>query len=606
MQEVTFRKTILPTLIAIILLVGFNLGLYVRLSAESSIDTVEFPYQDNFVTADILQYPSFGGDWDVRDETLVQISTTGFDLGIIVPMDISDEQAYSYSVDMRYLGGTMGGGLIFNSQNGRNRQQSHMVRFNVDDNRMWMIYGYFGDDSNFTGQGSVPLEITPDNADWQRPGVLVGVDSYAVTLNGDILVDDIPLEYFGGAIGLNTSASQVAFDNLVVEAWDNTGTTDTTIETPVESEIVATPVVTDTETVVATNDETVFVDNFDVEGDAASLWLPFSGEWQFVDGSFAQNQREGFDLGAGYNQAFGDVTVTTTFRHLEGQGAGILFNMQSPDSQWNSHMVRYVHDADFLFWGYFDETGTFNGQGSAEVATPGTESHTLRILNTGNSYSIFLDTQTIAENITVVQTGDYVGLVSAQSRVAFDSFNVSATDVVVQPEIEVTEEANTQPLNLNSVTGDWEFGDVIVQRSTETADYIAGTGIAAETFSISITIDLPDDIDDSGAGLVFHMNGREDISSGQMIRFGNGGSEIFWGVYDENAVFEGQGGAPLELDWSQPHRLTLNVRAETYDVLIDGETLVTDLPVRGEFGWIGLLSYRGEVTFSDFELSIGQ
>lgn len=599
MQEVTFRRTVLPTIIALVILVLFNLGLYFRLSAESVTDTVAFPYTNTFETTDVLQYPSFGGDWDIRDESLVQISTTGFDLGILIPVDIVPEQTYRYSVDMRYLGGSMGGGLIFNSQNGQNRQQSHMARFNVDDNRLWVIYGYFGDDSNFTGQGSVPLEIALDNADWQNLEVLVGQETYAIVFNDTIIVDDIPLQYQGGAIGLNTSASQVAFDNLVVEAWDEAtspeiivqNTTETVTETPIET---------------STDDMSILFDDFSGNGGETSLWLPFSGAWEFLDGSFMQQQTDGFDLGAGYNQAFGDATVTATFRHLQGQGAGILFNMQAPNSQWNAHMVRYVHDDDFLFWGYFDAEGNFNGQGSVAVNPPNTDSHSLSVINNGTTYTIVLDNDVIAPDIPIMVTGDYVGLVTAQSQVAFDNFNISGNSDIPFPEPEATEETSTQGLNLNSVTGNWNFGDTIVQDATETVDYIAGTGIAAEVFSVSVTITLPDDLDDAGAGLVFHMNGRDDIASGQMIRFGNGGSEIFWGIYDEDAVFEGQGGAPLDLDWSSPHQLTLNVSADTYDVLIDDETLVTDLPVIGDFGWIGLISYRGTVTFSDFELSIGQ
>ncbi len=600
MQEASIQKTVLPVLIAFVILVLFNLGLYFRLSAHSASYELAFPYQNGFETTDVLTFPSFGGDWDVRDDTLVQISTTGFDLGILIPLDIEPAQAYRYSVDMRYLGGSMGGGLIFNSQNGRNRQQSHMLRFNEDDERLWIIYGYFGDDSNFIGQGSIPLEVLPDDAAWQNLGVLVGQESYGVTYNGDLLVDDIPLEYQGGAVGLITSASQITFDNLVVEAWDSN------MVEPAPLEATAIPATSTPDPVEVNLDQpSIFVDDFAGGENEPGLWLPFSGEWQFVDGTFTQNQPDGFDLGAGYNRAFGDVTVSTTFRHLEGQGAGVLFNMEEPDSQWNAHMVRYVHDDNFLFWGYFDAEGNFNGQGSVPVTPPSNDTHSLSVINDGLSYSVVLDGQLIAPNIPIMVRGDYVGLVVAQSRVAFDNFNISGNGASVIAEPEVSASTPTQGLNLNSVTGDWEFGDVIMQGATDAVDYIAGTGVAAETFSVSVMITLPD-LDDAGAGLVFHMNGRDDISNGEMIRFGSGGSEIFWGVYDENANFEGRGGAPLEIDWSQPHQLTLNVSTDTYDVLIDGEILVTDLPVRGEFGWIGLLSYRGEVTFSDFALSIGQ
>lgn len=605
MQEVTYKRTLLPTLIALTLLVVFNAALYLRLSSNTVANTVPLPYVDDFTTSSVLEFPNFGGDWDIRDETLVQISTTGFDLGILIPTDIDSDLPYRYSVDMRYIGGSLGGGLIFNSQNGRNRQQSHMVRFNIEDDAVWIIFGYFGNDSNFTGQGSVPLNIAVDIPDWQSLGVLVNTDSYGVLYNGELIVEDVPLAYQGGAVGLITSSSQIAFDNLVVQS-----PADAIVTQASQAPLTPTPEPDITTTETSTTEiqtDTVFADAFDALGDEPSLWVPFSGEWEFVDGTFTQNQVDGFDFGAGYNQAFGDVTISTSFRHLEGQGGGIFFNMAVPDSQQNAHMVRYVHDDDFLFWGYFDETGTFTGQGSVAVPAPVTDSQTLTIINDGASYSVALNGVIIAPDIPIVITGDYVGLVTAQSRVAFDNFVIgTATTPIVDVSPESTDIANIQNLTLNSVSGDWEFGDAIVQRATEAVDYIAGTGIAAETFSVSVTINLPDDLDDAGAGLIFHMNGRDDISNGQMIRFGNNGSEIFWGTYRADGIFEGQGGAPVALDWSEAHRLTLNVRSDTYDVLIDDEILVTDLPVRGDFGWIGLVSYRGEVVFSNFALSIGQ
>ncbi|MEL6405879.1 MAG: hypothetical protein AAFR81_16030 [Chloroflexota bacterium] len=603
MEHATFRKTVLPSIIAVIMLVLFNAGLYFRLSAVEIVEPtdISFPYTDTFETDAILSQPNFGGDWDIRDETLVQISTTGFDLGLIVPLGIAPEQAYQYSVDMRYIGGSMGGGMIFNSQNGRNRQQSHMARFNVDAGELWVIYGYFGDDSNFTGQGSTQVAIAPESTEWQRLGVLVGADTYAITLNDAVIAENIPLEYQGGAIGLNTSSSQVAFDNLVVQAWDGS-------DTPtVVSDIPAEPVGT-----VTTDDlsDALVFDSFDISGDGASLWLPFSGAWEFRDGAFVQSQEEGFDLGAGYNAPVGDVNVTTTLRHLEGQGGGVLFNMATADSQFDAHMVRYVHDADFLFWGYFDVDGTFTGQGSIEVPSPADTAHTLQVINNGATYAIALDSELLAVDIPVVARGDYVGLVTAQSEVAFDDFTISDARATIAipttPIAEETPEADNDG-QFNTVTGDWEFGETIFQRSDEAVDYVAGTGIAAETFTVSVMIDLSEAPEDAGAGLIFHMSERENIANGQMIRFGNGGTEIFWGTYDANGVFEGAGGIPLNgIDWTEPHELTLNVGTDTYDVLIDGAVMVSDLPVEGTFGYLGLLSYRGTVAFSDFELSIGR
>jgi hypothetical protein len=253
-------------------------------------------------------------------------------------------------------------------------------------------------------------------------------------------------------------------------------------------------------------------------------------------------------------------------------------------------------------WGWFDVNGVFSAQGSVPVPFPEDASHTLSVVVSDTDYQILLNGERLAETITVETDGDYIGLVTAQSAVSFDEVRVSA------PEITSSEAPETaaEPSQFNAVTGDWVFGETIVQRSTETVDYVAGTGIAAETFRVSVTVTLPDTPDDAGAGIVFHMQGRDDIAGGQMVRFGSGGTEIFWGTYDDTATFAGLGGAPLNLDWSEPHVLSLVVRETSYDILVDERTIVTGVPLESDFGWLGLLSYRGEVQFSDFELNIGR
>jgi len=102
------------------------------------------------------------------------------------------------------------------------------------------------------------------------------------------------------------------------------------------------------------------------------------------------------------------------------------------------------------------------------------------------------------------------------------------------------------------------------------------------------------------------MEGRDNPATGHLVRFGNGGSEIFWGTYDEQGVFQGQGSSPLTLDWDEPHTLSLIVTDETFDILVDEVLIIGGVPLQGDAGWIGLVSFRGPVSFSDFELTLGE
>lgn len=590
MNSSLMRQTIIPVALSFVVLILFNIGLYFRLSAQPRTVELALPYTDTFDTASTLDYPRFGGDWDIRDETLVQISTTGFDLGLLIPLDIANDQPYQASVDLRYLGGSMGGGILFNAQNGQTRQQSHMVRFNVDNDALYIIFGYFGDDSDFQGQGSVLLDTDPESDVARRLGIQVSDSTYNILLDDNTIATDIPLESRGGAVGLITSGSQVSFDNVLVDVWDGASVPITLPDVP-----QATPPQRDD---IDLSGETLLLDTFDTTGTGESLWLPFSGEWQFSNGAFLQTQANGFDLGTGYNRELGDGVVEVTFQHEVGQGAGVLFNMAQPDSRNQAHMVRYVHDADFVVWGYFDADGVFEAQGSIPVTAPADDTHILQVLIQPQTYSIVLDGALLAADIPLVMTGDYHGLVTAQSSARFDSFVVrTMTDLPQQPATGVS---------LNAITGNWTFGDVITQQSSDTVDYIAGTGIAAETFRVDVVISLPDELEDAGAGIVFHTSERDSVANGQMVRFGSGGQEIFWGQYDSDGIFAGQGSAPLDLDWTDAHTLTLIVSTDSYNVLVDDEIIITDVPVIGDFGWINLLSYRGAVQFADFEVSIGQ
>jgi hypothetical protein len=235
------------------------------------------------------------------------------------------------------------------------------------------------------------------------------------------------------------------------------------------------------------------------------------------------------------------------------------------------------------------------------VPTPDNMPHTLTIRNTGDAYFIDLDGSILAENVPVVMRGGYAGLVTAQSHVRFDDFRLFTIDGVVdtspQPEANINQ--------FEAVNGTWAFGEEITQSDSDTTDYIAGTGIAGETYRISVTIDLPDGLDDAGAGIIFHMAGRDDHANGQMVRFSNGGQELFWGTYDENRQFTGAGSTPLGIDMQVPNTLTLTVRAETYDIAINDETIVQDIPVDSRFGWVGLLAFRGPVSFTNFTLGLG-
>lgn len=601
LQRPTLRSTGLPLGLAFVALLVLNLGLYTRLASQPEPIGFEIPYFEDFSTINANPYEEFGGDWEIRDETLVQLNTDGFDLTSYIPLSLAPEQTYTYELTMRFLGGTMGGGVLFNAQQTTSRQKSHMVRFNVDQGQLWLIYGFFGDDSDFFGQGSVLLPITPENVDQHRLKVQVNVDTYAIYLDDALLSTDIPLNYHGGSVGLITATSQVAFDDVRID--ENIVHPASLVEIT-EQPVAVTPVISQSDTMIIL-DTPLFADSFDGTG-GDTLWQPISGNWSFSDSALIQTKTDEYDLSNIYQQAIPyPMTLRTTFQHQQGAGAGVLFNLPQSGLKNDGHMVRYVEAGDVIAWGYFDENGVFNGQGSTAVALPGQSTHTLSITTDGQTYDVFLDEIPLTTGLPIVNpvTPSYIGLTASQSAVAFQNVEVfTGTLGTSQATTETT--AN---INADSATGTWLVeGGNITQTDTEQTDYVAGTGFAGEQFTVSVDIDLPADVPDAGAGLIFHMNGRDDRTQGYMVRFGSGGSELFWGQYAEDGAFAGEGGVPTEITPQQTQRLQLIVSENSFDIRVNDQTLVEAIPIQRSNGWIGLVSYRGPVQFSNFSLQLGE
>ncbi|MFZ4829145.1 MAG: hypothetical protein ACOYLB_17480, partial [Phototrophicaceae bacterium] len=497
--------------------------------------------------------------------------------------EISPNQPYQYQADLQFLGGnSLGGGIMFNTQNAQTRQQSHMIRFNADGQDLYAIFGYFSDDSDFQGQGSAKLSFSPQDSQAHRLGVRVEADTYAVLVDGQSVATDIPVIYRGGSVGLITSSSQVAFDNVLVESL----TPEQVVENP---SLLATPSVAPAETLLVD-------DAFDGVAGTQPLWVPVNGEWVLDEAGFTQKIVEGFDFSAGYLTELPSMDVEATFTHTSGQGGGVLFHMNSPDQITQSHMVRYAHDANIIMYGYFDANGVFNGQGSVDVPAPQTAPQQLRVRADDASYSVELNGELLVRDVPVMTSGSYAGLVTSQSTVTFDSFRVRGGDVPPPASVETV-------ASFSTVNGEWTFDQVISQSAQEPTDYVAGTGIQAQKFTASVNITLPADPADAGGGLLFNMGERDSIATSQMVRFSQGGKEIFWGTFDANRAFVGQGGAILDLDWAQPHQLSVQVKESTFDVLVDAVPIQTDIPLQYPSGWIGLVSFRGVVQFDQFTVS---
>lgn len=336
------------------------------------------------------------------------------------------------------------------------------------------------------------------------------------------------------------------------------------------------------------------------QGIGASGWRVLSGDWAAEGGSVAQRNPAGHDYTITHSGPFTSYLLQVTLTHRQGSGGGVLFHMPGPDRQDGAHLVRYDDVGKALFWGYFDAEGGFVGQGYANGPAPGTAPHRLEILSGAESYAIRLDGATVAADVPLFSKSGGIGLTTSQSVVAFSDLTLTAAGAEV-PQTDAL-------AGMSVLSGDWAAEDgVIVQRAGEATDYLNATGAAAERYQLDLAIQFPADAPaDAGGGVIFHMPARDSLQGAHMVRLANRGAAVFWGRYDAEGAFIGEGSADLGAPAEGVRRLAVAVRGDSFDITVDGRLIAGAIPLQRGDGWISLLSFRGPVRFATVELRLGE
>lgn len=593
------RQYILPIGLALLALAFINLGLHGRLAPRQPFAPYQLPYINDFAAASIGNWFRFGGNWSESDGMLQQGQADAATASIFLPLWLSTNDVYQTQTRLMLEPGTAAA-LAFNGQYPRLTQNRHQVQFSVQDGLWQMICGYFQGPGDFRSQAVIPLTQPGDQPLDVQVAVNVSAAGYAVRVNEQTLIKDVPLFFKGGLVGLATSGGSARFDDLQVFK-PGEGTNQAAAATPTAL-AAPPPEATPAPAADLVNETSLYSSAF-TGALAESGWIPFAGDWAIDNGSLVQRQVEGYDLGIAYQEPFEAYQLTTRFRHLSGVGGGVLFNMTSPDSKNGAVMVRYTDDGSGIFWGSFDEQGAFTGQGYAATENPGTNAHTLDILHNGSSYSIKLDGNELATGMPLVPRAGYIGLTASQSQVAYEEVSIK-TAGTGEPGPAVSNETDLLA-NAQSLTGEWQYQDNSVQQVlTESTDYMLGIGILAERYALKVDVMLPADLTDAGGGIIFHMPNRDDRRGAYMARLAEGGKVVFWGRYNDNGDFEGIGAAEVNLVPGTPVPLTLIVGSSTFDLLVGEANVATGIPLERDSGWIGLVSYRGVVTFRSLALSL--
>ncbi len=362
--------------------------------------------------------------------------------------------------------------------------------------------------------------------------------------------------------------------------------------------------VTSTDALVPTEDirlETV--------GSNFTNWLPIKGAWQARDGGVEHTTRADFDNYIAYTTRFEPpFAFDATVQHIDGIGAGLLIGMQSLDNNANSTLIRFENDGSALFWGNFDEAAQFTGQGFAPVSIDPLAPQRVTIRNLGNRYDILLNGELLVTDLPLTTSAGYVGLAAPETAAFFSDMRVLPLDGVGIGEavaVELVEESPTLLDQVETISGEWIYEEgAIRQVLQEQTDYVTGLNVFGRNYTLASTITLNSELADSGGGFIFHAPSRDQLAGSTMVRLLNGGEQIVWGQFDEAGIFQGAGNIEIDLPIGAPSELAVIVGSRRYDIMINGETIVRGLPLAVEEGWIGLVAYRGIVTFENVVLDL--
>jgi hypothetical protein len=606
--------------------IGSSIFDSVKITGADSVNPGDLVYVSDFdQDPGGVGWVPFSGEWHISEGQMNQVDPTVYDSGIAYEASVFEN--YVVQAQFEHKQGA-GAGLLFNMPSPYQSNGAHIVRYSDETDAL--IWGYFDAQGTFMRQGFAESEPPGD----QQPHLLQvysGESSYDIFLDDRLLARDVPLHQRQGNVGLTTSRSAAGFSLVEVfplfssnaigpnqlapipaveaESAAAVSTPQTVLTTTLPAAIptqvlpVSTPLADSNAQVVSGVTEPyegVFTGDFQSSG-----WRVLTGNWLFDNGRLVQADPNGFDFATvNTNQAYRNYSLQVGMSHLQGHGAGVLFNMPFADRLNGAHLVRYSERRPgAIFWGYYDDTGRFVGQGYADVTEAGSEQRTFRVISGETTYAIYLDGTLIASDLPLQQNYGYMGLLTSQSSAAYDQVVV---DAIEAKPLENTAIDDADGFNNVTVLGGlWTTeNNQTIQEVTEEGDYILNLGIFASEYTMEAEISLPED-SYAGAGFIFHMPDSGSRRGAQIARLINGGSGVFWGSFDDTSAFQGRGSAALDLP-GNTFLLRLEVAGELMNLWVNDELIQENIPLDRRDGWIGLITFGGPVTYDGLKVLIGE
>ncbi len=169
-------------------------------------------FRDDFADGNAQGWQVLSGTWQIVEGAYQQTDLNGSDLGSVTPFT---SDSFTMTVRLKRIAGDIGAGLYFNMDKRDSKARSQMINYTqVGKAIQW---GHFDDGGNFVFEGSAPVPDGNDGA-WHTIGVRVKAGAAAFSLDGKEIATAVKLAYAGGYVGLLSSHSRVAFDDVTISA----------------------------------------------------------------------------------------------------------------------------------------------------------------------------------------------------------------------------------------------------------------------------------------------------------------------------------------------------------------------------------------------------
>ncbi len=288
----------------------------------------------------------------------------------------------------------------------------------------------------------------------------------------------------------------------------------------------------------------------------------------------------------------------------DSRAAGISFNAQYPDLKTKQHRIYLLRPDPTsldLVAGYMDATGSFVTQVQVPLSINTTEFR-IDLYVYSNTYLVQVNGQRLIDNRPLFYKNGLIGFYALGPAI-FDTFKLTAADNPNPGNLVYTSDFDQNPGGAGWVpfAGAWKIAD---KQMVQTDPIIVNSGIGYESssfqnFTLRVTFDH---ISGQGAGVLFNMPSPYDLNGAQLVRYSDETDSLIWGYFDAKGAFNRQGFTNIAPAGNAPHTLQIFSGDISYDVFLDDQLLIRDVPLQSKQGNIGLITSGASAGFSLVEV----